>query len=253
VPVVGRRSTHTERQNRWAVNAFLRAAGQKDAYSEKDIKKAVEKLEKKYAAKSVSFIFSAARRIVGGFPEGLAYRFSQALVEQIMLKRAAIEAMVKVVHKEDPLWRAYLLLSTLYGLRRSELSIIEPGDIDLDEGTIFVRTTKFGVQKKQLIPESVRGYLEGVEIAPVSLKTMTTIYLIVESLAGIEHRKKAGWHSIRRAVATGLNEAGVGEVDANKFLRWKDTSMFQHYVKSDLAADRRIFKVHPLLPLWEEE
>jgi integrase len=254
MPVVAKRSDRTKQLYAWALGAFRKAAGVKDVYTEKDVMRAVEKLERKYKPKSVSFVFKTCRSLIEGWPRDLTYRFSPSDVEQIAATPEALQRMVQTARAEsfDPLYRAYLFLSSIYGLRCAELASIQPTDINFAKGTIFVRTAKGGTQREQALPDVAGHYIAGLTIVPSATKTLNSVYRLVEAMAGIEHRKGAGWHSIRRALATGLRDAGADPVKAKQFMRWKDSGMYEHYALHNVTLDRAIFEIHPFLSFWEE-
>lgn len=254
MPVVGKRLENTERSDAYALRAFYRAAGLKAEYSREDVEKAVELLESRYKPSYVNRIFKIARRTVGSFPADIRHKFSQASCARIALRAPALQAMISAA-KSSPtkLHRGYFLLASLYGLRAIELRSIRQEDISLEENSIFIRTAKGGVEREHLIPASVKHLLAGLTFEPMSEGQMLRMYRIIEARAGIQHRERAGWHSVRRAVATGLNEVGVEEVQAFKFLRWSE-SIYKKYVRLGWRkADAKIFEVHPYLKLWEAQ
>lgn len=253
MPVVRKKLESTERRQAYALRAFYRAAGVKDEYTEEDVRKAVKRLEAKYKPSYVAHIFDVAKRSVGSWPPDIRYSFSRATCSRIALRAPALKAMISAA-KSSPMevHRGYLLLSTLYGLRPIELRSVRQEDVSLDDNRIFVRTAKGGIERNHLIPESVKHYLCGVRFSPMSEDQMWKMYRVIEAMAGIEHMRRAGWHSIRRAVATALTEVNVNEVQALKFLRWKDASIYHTYVRLEWRkADAAIFEVHPFLKLWE--
>jgi integrase len=255
MPVVGRRLKSTERKDSYALRAFYRVAGVKTEYTEEDVRRAVEKLEAMYKPSYVNRIFKIARRRIASWPEDIKHKFSKASYSRIALRTPALKAMIGKLKASDdlPLHRGYFLLATLYGLRSVELRSVRQEDVDLDEGSIFVRTAKGGVERTHLIPESARHYLRGLTFEPVSEDRMRTMYRLIESISGIEHVLGAGWHSVRRAVVTALGELGFPEIKAYKFFRWSDeTSKYKTYARFEWRkADAEVFEVHPFLKLWE--
>jgi integrase len=244
----------TERKDAYALRAFYRVAGVKNEYTEDDVRRAVEKLETMYKPSYVNRIFKIARRRVASWPEDIKHKFSKASCSRIALRTPALKAMISALVASDMhLHRGYFLLATLYGLRAVELRSVCQEDVDLEDGSIFVRTAKGGVERRHLIPESVRHYLEGITFEPMGEAQMWKMYRLIEVTSGIEHVRGAGWHSVRRAVATALAELGFPEIKANKFLRWSDeTSRYKTYARFEWRkADAEVFEVHPYLKLWE--
>jgi len=254
VPVVERQSKDVKQRYRWAIKVFRAVAGVKDEYTDDDIRRAIEKLECRYKPSSVNSIFKVCRTYIPGWPKDLSYKFSSADVTKVIAGIGDIAKMIYAVKGDgDAMYRGYMLLSTLYGLRCSELAAVKPEDIRLDQNIFFARTLKGGVQREHLIPESVKHHFSGLSIFPQSRQLLTAIYKMIEAKAGIEHRQGAGWHAIRHALATGLAENGADPTMAKNFLRWKDTGMYENYIMFTYRTDRVIFDIHPFLSLWEDK
>ncbi|HUW46505.1 MAG TPA: hypothetical protein VMW50_12005 [Dehalococcoidia bacterium] len=149
---------------------------------------------------------------------------------------------------------AYLALSTTYGLRREELSGL--GRID---GRVTVDTVKGGPVTTHVVPDEIRPYLTGYERTGVRYMSFVFRRIIKKlgiSLAGENY----GWHAIRRALATELVSTDVSLLNLLRFMRWSDASlkgefgMLSIYAKRNQEEiDRSVFKVHPFLPIWNEE
>lgn len=148
--------------------------------------------------------------------------------------------------------RAYLAVSTTYGLRRAEITSIRPGDIN---EKIFIRTVKRGVQREHSIPPEVRGWIEGFEWTRLKTSQMSQRLADIYKLAGLYHRHGVGWHAIRRALATELIANGANEINVARFLRWKVSHGFgvlPNYVRTpDEAIDEAIFSRHPFVRFWK--
>lgn len=256
MPLVGRRSDETKRREAYALRTFYRVAGYKSTYTKADVERAVERLEKLYRPSYVNRMVLLARRAADGWPDDVKYVFSRFSGRRISLKPSAIQAMISTAKSASTSahshLKAYLALSTVFGLRAKELRSIRQDDVNLGERSIFIRTAKGGIERYHLIPDAIVGYLEGVAFEPITEDQMIVNYRMVEALSGIEHQAGAGWHSIRRAVATALTEVDVSKVKAVKFLRWRDPSVYESYVHLEWrSADREIFEVHPFLKMWE--
>ena len=148
---------------------------------------------------------------------------------------------------------AYLALSTIYGLRREELSGL--GRID---GKVTVDTVKGGPVTTHLVPDEIRPYLAGYKrtgVGYMSLVFRRVIRKLGITLPGDNY----GWHAIRRALATKLVSTDVSLLNLLRFMRWSDASlkgefgMLAIYAKrNQKEIDRSIFKVHPFLQIWSE-
>ena len=159
--------------------------------------------------------------------------------------------------------KAYLALSTTYGLRRIEMAQLSDGDFDWPERTVFVRTRKGGTPRKHLIPDQISQLLESYQFGPALSEKeidrirqhLSILWKIMCLRAGLELKSGLGWHAIRHAVDTALIERGVHPYKIDKFLRWKyeeKKRMSAYYFTPDLKKlDLEIFSIHPFLEAWE--
>ena len=162
----------------------------------------------------------------------------------------------------DEQQKAFLVMSTIYALRRSEIIMIRPEDIDKKNHAIFIHTEKGGIQREQFIPENIRKYIYNYNWDyDLSKATMSVLFYIildkckfkVEDLA-----KHSGWHSIRRSVVTYLMQANVNPISLSRFVRWKSQTtvpgaspMIAIYDRTEgIIADKDVFEIHPFLKLW---
>lgn len=183
-----------------------------------------------------------------------------------------IRDMIAAVRKKgDAKDRAYLALSTTYGLRREELTRIMADDIKLADRTIHVATAKHGRERTHLIPEEIIPYLRAYDFAkPVTLQELLLIWRRAEYYAGKKHIPRVGWHSVRRTLDTLLLDAGIPEFTVMSFMRWKQKTSSnmafrysaQKFVggkqgtttklgSAVLKVDEEIFSKHPFLEAWE--
>lgn len=184
-----------------------------------------------------------------------------------------VMAMMIEVAKEgkidaDP--ACFLALSTTYGLRRQEMCDLQPGDVDLGGGTIFISTVKFGRERYHLIPEEIIPYLAKHDFKKrYSPLQMSSMFWVVVNSAGLKQlkSKKLGWHSIRRSLLHLLYDAGLNPQAIHQFMRWRGASpefaMDTRYyattfvglettrpAAAEAEPDREIFSKHPLLCFW---
>lgn len=161
---------------------------------------------------------------------------------------------------------AYLALSTVFGLRRTELAALTPERVNLRKGLLYIETAKSGRQRYHIIPGEIRPVLEsGVKhLRPRTPQSVTLSFLRAERIAGIRHPQEVGWHSIRRTVVRTLLQAGISDATVTNFMRWRDGGqMSRRYFnltevgegdsaetvqhQPDADVDEAVFARHPFL------
>jgi len=163
----------------------------------------------------------------------------------------------------DEQQKAFLVMSTIYALRRGEIIIIRPEDIDKKNHTIFIHTEKGGIQREQFIPEDIRKYIYNYNWDyELSKATMSVLFYIILDKCKFkleELAKHSGWHSIRRSVVTYLMQANVNPISLSRFIRWKSQTtvpgaspMIAIYDRTEgLVADKEILSIHPFIAFWK--
>lgn len=255
MPVVAKRSGTVSKHYEWALRVYSEVCSSRDLSDEEVVKAAFEKLESRYKPSTVAYIWKICKARISGWPKELKHQYSPADVFRPTMAEKDVAAMIRAMGgrpNEDPI-KTYLVLSTTYGLRCTELASVQEGDIDLEAGTFFARTAKGGVQRTHLVPEEIRPHLEGARIKPVNVKVVHRAWLLVEQAAGLGHRARYGWHSVRRAVNTALGRSQLNPLVAKKFLRWRDTGMAERYTVLDYSVDREVFNVHPFIKYWRQK
>lgn len=229
---------------------------------------------------TVNFTFRVIRRLFA--VNGLTWEFRQGEAPKIgqrdeyrpQLSPGIIEAMVTAAKsgKLYPEETCFLALSTVYGLRREEMVNLRPKDLNLDSGSIYIATIKFGRERYHLIPPAITLYLATHDFSQVyGLSTLNRMFrriLIKSGLYVLKSEKRLGWHSIRRSVFDGLVNAGVNPLAARIFLRWKsavgEMAMPARYygnviidikgrkpMLEEAKGDEDIFEKHPFLGFWK--
>jgi len=144
-------------------------------------------------------------------------------------------------------------LSTVYGLRAAEIAaVISAG---CDGKKLVVQTVKTGRKREHRIPPVLSKRLRfggrkiGVDGVHKMFTRLMTGYVRLP-------REREGWHSIRRALITGLLESGVPDVVVHRWMGWR-TAPNQHakiafrYFKPDGGVlDDQVYAQHPFLPMW---
>jgi integrase len=243
----------------------------------------VADLKEHYKPGTVNFRFRVIRRLfeVNGLPweyrRGEAPMIKQRDEYRPQLPPENIQAMIGAATsgKLLPYEACFLALSTTYGLRRSEIANLQPEDINLKKGSIYVATMKFGRERYHLIPDEIMPYIEAHDFNErFSLATMNVIFKRILRLS-VAPRAKAlqvSWHAVRRALWEGLMRSGLDPLAASKFMRWRtassDMAMPARYygnvvvdlsdenkavpVLNEAKGDLEIFEKHPFLPFWRE-
>ncbi|KKN16879.1 hypothetical protein LCGC14_0971410 [marine sediment metagenome] len=178
------------------------------------------------------------------------------------------EAIVAVKEDGSPEEKAFLAISTTYGLRRVEMVELDEHDVRLKDRTIHIATAKHGRERTHLIPEIIVPYLAGYDFSQKrSDYFIFALWYRIEYRIDFPHINQVGWHSIRRTLNT-LLEPHVSRNTLNSFMRWKqrtssDMSFRYSAIKfvgkqgettkvvgDALTGDNQVFKAHPFLEYW---
>lgn len=227
---------------------------------------------------TINFVFRVMRRLFTvnglewGYHRGEAPAIGERDEYRPQLSTEIIERMIRTATSgrltEDE--ACFLALSTIYGVRREEMVILESKDIDLKTTSIFISTVKYGRQRYHLIPEEIKPYLKRRDFNQrYSATAISQVFWRIVNKSNLEGLKSArlGWHAIRRAVLDGLINNNVNPFAARAFLRWKgivgDLAMPTKYygnvvvgldgttpVLEEAKGDEDIFEKHPFLPMW---
>jgi integrase len=171
---------------------------------------------------------------------------------------ADLKVMIYAAHHDGfkPHEKAYLALSSIYGLRRGELASVRAEHINYDQGTIWMDTEKGGDKRNQaLCPEIVPVLREYDFSKEYSDFEMSRLWWVIEDKAGLEHRINRNWHSMRRYVVTALRDVwGEDSIQVKLFTRWKLASSPEisdrYYHKDPIESDRQVLARHPVVELW---
>ena len=169
--------------------------------------------------------------------------------------------------------RTFLALSTIYGMRREEMSNIEAKDVNLRRSSLYVATLKEGRQQYHHIPPEIKPILANHDFNEFyCVGTLTRVFRRILVMSGYRELKGVpmGWHAIRRALTVGLVNAGVPMLAVKAFLRWKSgtdkmeiparcfgnvviTTNEAEPVLKTAKGDEEIFEKHPFLPFWRDD
>lgn len=175
-----------------------------------------------------------------------------------------INQMINAVKQGNiPQQKAFLAISTTFGLRNVELCNLKKQDIKQENGNyyIFIQTQKGGFPRWHLIPSEIEKYVVDYSFSPISKTEGNIIFKSICNLAGFNGKetKGFGWHAIRRTLITELYAIqGLPEYLLNSFFRYgiAKNTMVNRYSRLDgnnpqlLEMDREIFKKHPFIKIW---
>lgn len=157
----------------------------------------------------------------------------------------------------------YIALSTIYGLRRIELYDTIGSMIDMDSRVFspFTHKSESASERIHLIPEEIapvlfemKEALDTIKKKPV-ITQMNFFFDYAAEKAGVQLRPRLGFHSIRRALITELNETEAKPIYIANFMRWKERNphIMQEYIQlNPKKVDETIFEHHPYLKYWRD-
>jgi integrase len=205
------------------------------------------------------------------FNRGEAPQIRENKVNAPALDPEVIIEMIEAVKKKGQVdERFFLALSSTYGVRRTELRNLIPGDILLKDRVLHIATAKHGRDRNHMIPEQIVPYLEAYEFSET---TVSDFYLLgvwyrLENMVGMEHTNRVGFHAVRRTIDTMLLRS-LPDATVSSFMRWKQrtsSSMSFRYsaqtfvgkggpttkvTGESLETDKLVFEVHPFIKYWE--
>jgi integrase len=238
----------------------------------------LQTLRRKFKPGTVNFHFRVIRRlfavneIIWPYRRGEGPSIGQRDEYRPQLSPRVVGMMINAARTDRlfPDEQCFVALSTIYGLRREEISNLRPTDINLKSRAIYIATVKNGRERYHMIPPEIMPYLQAhdfAEVYPVSTLTKRFRRILAKSGAGELKGLRLGWHSIRRSSLDGLVNNGINILAARLFLRWKeatgDMAMPARYygnvtidlgeqapVLEEAKGDEAIFEKHPFLSFW---
>lgn len=116
--------------------------------------------------------------------------------------------------------RALFSVIYLYGLRVSEVTLLQCGDVDLDRSRIVIKRVKGGVWSERPLFSSTREQIEPLLLCrpddeplfagrtgPLKKRRMQALFTFYRDLAGLTLHYTC--HSLRHSIATHLLDAGL--------------------------------------------
>ena len=151
--------------------------------------------------------------------------------------------------------KAYLAVSTIWGLRKIEILRIKKEDINKKDNTIIIKTAKGGRPQIYTIPAQIKDILYKYEWEEVSRAGIYGVfnYTLYLCKFKLENYMGYGFHSIRRALITEMLKAGIDHYTVALWCRWAIPQFcmlptYTHLVKEDL--EEKVYPKHPFLKLW---
>ncbi len=239
----------------------------------------------KYSDGSINLIFRIVRtlfkrnefllkeqNIEWPYNRGEAPQIRESKIKAPALHPNKIKQMIQAVRTVgEPKEKAFLALSTTYGLRRIEMVELSQDDVKLKGKTIHIATAKHGRERTHTIPGEIVPYLALYDFdTERSESEIFALWYHLEYIIGMKHIDQVGWHSVRRTVNTLLGKK-LPDITVKSFMRWKQrTSSDMSYrysaitfvgededvtevVGEALQTDSDVFAegVHPFLEYWK--
>jgi len=203
--------------------------------------------------------------------DGIAQRLDPDLIQEMISiargKSPSVTSPPTLAHG------AFLCLSTMWGLRRSELMEITPACLDTKGSLLYVATKKGGRARWHYVPPEIMVVLLSWGFsAKLTDWQVSQLFMDWREMAGVElpdsvHR--LGWHAIRGTLDYELLAAGLSIPEVSNFMRWRrsDSNMATRYASMQVIgrggskrmlsfderkADESVLRVHPFLKNWSE-
>jgi len=177
-----------------------------------------------------------------------------------------LDRIVSMIHKmkncPDLGARTRFAVASIYGPRRVELIPLDELSINLNMGTIQIKTRKHGDPRTHLLPNEIKPYLSPDSLMPLTKWQLSDLFKRIEWFCGYQHEAFFGWHSFRRRLVTFFDDMGVDESKIHAYMRWKrrKTILHRYIVRKPLEVDKKlakvdmeIFKIHPFLKYWAQD
>lgn len=168
---------------------------------------------------------------------------------------------------------AFLCLSSMWGLRRSELMEITPACLDTKGSLLYVATKKGGRARWHYVPPEIMAVLQEWGFKDhLTDWQVSQLFVDWRAMAGVELPdtvSRLGWHAIRGTLDYELLAAGLSIPEVSNFMRWRrnESEMTTRYASMQVIgrsgakrmlafdekkADEAVLKVHPFLQAWRE-
>lgn len=240
---------------------FLDVAGVKPAYSREDMLAYVDKLVLAgYRGTSIMTILGGVRALLyaNNIPWPLQKRDLHLNLPDEeeggpVLSRADVAGMIRGAQGTRVPDLPAVALSTIYGLRATEIAaVISAG---CNGKVLEVQTAKGGRKRVHTIPATLRGALT-FKAHPM---TRDGLYHTFERRIKIvrDPIKGEGWHAIRRALLTELQQTALPEALVHRWFGWRTPPQspyriaYRYFRPEAEKMDEQVYAKHPFLPMWE--
>ena len=253
-----RYSPHTRRSFLGFAKRFVDTCGDKPSYSRDEVLGYVDSLiHAKYKAGTINVHLSAIRAMFDAcsLTWPLTKRDTRLGLPQVdpeapTLSPDEVSALIRGARSYPrttlPIVTA---LATVWGLRGDE--IVRTLARGCDGHTLEIQTAKGGRVRKHAIPR-VLGPVLAFSPIDTSTRSLHDVFDRLMRTHVRPPRPREGWHSARRAVVTGLFEAGIEQHKVHTWLGWKmkeDISL-RYYHPDPIKLDLEIYVRHPFLRVW---
>jgi hypothetical protein len=148
-----------------------------------------------------------------------------------------------------------LVAATVYGRRREELTEFNV-NLDGKDSSILFHTVKGSEESPHPLPQSLVPLFKTPPIKKLSGDSLQRRLQTICRKAEINLPRRAGYHWIRRRVATTVRRSCGSDIDAYRFMRWvepRELGMMAWYDETPyLQSDREILDKHPIVKMWEQ-
>ncbi len=265
---LSRKSVYTQRSYKCILNAYLKFINYKSPF---DISKVVQFLnhlekEKKLSQSYLSLAYNTLKFFYSvyekPFKNIVAPKIDLYKQEHPTLSNDTITSLITTIKETGtPQEKAFLAISTTFGLRNAELCQLIQDNIN-EQGNnlyLFVQTKKGGFPRRHLIPEEIKPYILDYTFKVIPLVDSWLVFksIINNNLTEMPEGR-VGWHSIRRALIKNLTQHGFTEWDLGTYFRYAmgKRSIINRYARLDLddpqlfEIDQKIFEKHPFVKCW---
>jgi hypothetical protein len=260
-----RKSEATKRVYLLTATRFVGIVGRKKHYTDEDILKYIQWLDKHYSddssyAQDLVKLTQFLRRLPGAdrrrelpidipkTPKKKKYTHAFTLDE---LETLAWSSVILNLHYKMVL---RLIASTVYGRRVDELTNFEV-KLNGNSGTILFPVKKGGEQVPHPIPQSLIPLFR-VPVQPISKAGLQRWLRQICDEIGLTLPYHGGYHSTRRRVATTVKQSIKSDIDTYRFMRWADPRELSILAQYDQTRyediDKQVLSVHPVVKVWEE-
>jgi len=248
------------------ISRFLGRYGLKERYSSEEVNDFFHSLSGKddhylaFCHAALTWLSKAAGSDIP-LPDRIKVDDAQALKRrrELTLSPSEIRRLVEYARGTDPLVCSVFALSTTYGMRRTEISRVEPGDIDMESGLIVIRTAKSGKARELPIPDEIKPHLRQTSDFG-SEPELSKLFVDTCQDAGVEYKRGMGFHAVRRSLLSGLRRAriepeyaGFWQLALQSFFGWSGSGMVDLYSAgiSDWESSQLVLQHHPFLEFWK--